>query len=281
MLKSFRVLYLVVLVLGPHASAQDHAHLNVGAAAQLEGKRLTFDNGADFTPESGYVKTLTYTNAGKFASLFQGNITLTVLHSANAFGEPVPNAPAPGTFVVAEIVSASGPAGGRFQFWETNSTTEAAFDIPTGTSEASYRFELSEAALGAGEPGGDAFGHIHGRRFSATKPGLYTVGFRALDVSTNGTAGGAIHIASDVLLVNFQAGINLLSVVIDSGMAHIRVAAPAGYVWQLEAKNQLSDLTWAPIGTPWEGSDKMIEIPDAQPAAVGRIYRANGTALPP
>src|SRR5262245_41154917 len=147
-----------------NSRAQDHGHLNVGATAQTAGAKLTFDNAADF--EQPYVKTLTFTNAGKFANLFQGNITLTVLHSTNAFGEPIPGAPAPGAFILAEIVAVQGPEGGQFQFWETNSTTTPAISIPTGTTDAGFKFEISEKDLGAGEPGGDPFGHIHGRRFT-------------------------------------------------------------------------------------------------------------------
>src|SRR3982751_5364777 len=87
--------------------AQDHGHLNVGATSQNQGAKLTFDNGIDFT--GNYVKSLTFTNAGKFANSYQGNITLTALHSVNPFGEPVPNAPAPGAFIIGEIVSVQGP----------------------------------------------------------------------------------------------------------------------------------------------------------------------------
>src|SRR5690242_17156667 len=113
------------------AVAQDYGHLNVGAVTQSAGSRLTFDNGADFI--GSYVKTLTYTNAGKYANLYQGNITLTALHSVNAFGEPTPGAAARGAFLVGEIVSVLGPEGGAFQFWETNSTVTPAVSIPTGS----------------------------------------------------------------------------------------------------------------------------------------------------
>jgi hypothetical protein len=259
--------------------AQDHGHLNVGAAAQTSGAQLRFDNGADFAAD--YVKTLTFTNAGKYANLFQGNITFTALHSLNAFGEPVPGAPAPGAFILAEIVSVAGPAGGRFQFWETNSVTTPAIGIPTGSANTGFRFELSEAALGAGEPGGDPFGHIHGRRFTVTKPGLYSVGFRAVDVSANGTAGGPIHSVSETLHVYFQGDVNVTKVEPDLDRPHVTFGAMAGYSWQLQSKDTLSDAIWAPAGLPVSGNDKLIEIEDDRPAGLSRVYRLMGTPVSP
>jgi hypothetical protein len=68
---------------------------------------------------------------------------------------------------------------------------------------------LSDASLGGGQPGADPFGHIHGRRFTADKAGVYTVGFKAYDISTNGTAGSPIHTAAEILDIVFQAGYNL------------------------------------------------------------------------
>src|SRR4030095_15046494 len=101
--------YLFVLALLVCSSfAQDHGHLNVGA----NGTSLTFDNGDTFTDP--YVKTLLFTNSGKYANVYNGNITLTALHSRDAFGVLDPAAPKPGSFAVAEIVSVDGPVGGAF-----------------------------------------------------------------------------------------------------------------------------------------------------------------------
>ena len=68
-----------------------------------------------------------------------------------------------------------------------------------------FRFDLSDKGRGAGVNGGDPFGHLHSRRFGVTKPGRYTVGFRAVDVSTNGQNGGPIHRPSDILAINFES----------------------------------------------------------------------------
>src|SRR5215203_4493379 len=100
---------LVLVLLVCSSFAQDHGHLNVGA----NGTSLTFDNGVTF--EDPYVKTLLFTNTGKYANVHNGNITLTALHSRDVFGDLDRAAPKPGSFVVAEVVSVEGPTGGAFQ----------------------------------------------------------------------------------------------------------------------------------------------------------------------
>jgi hypothetical protein len=240
--------------------AQDHGHLNIGASS---GK-LTFDNGADFS--GAYVKTLIFTNAGKYANFYQGNITFTALHSTNAFGEIDPAAPGLGAFVVAAVVSVEGPAGGEFAFWDSTGVTAS---FQTGTTNGTFRFNVSDADLGAGQPAGDAFGHIHGRRFTATKPGIYTVGFRVHDISANGPR----YAPSDVQFLTFQAGVNMVAIHPASGM--LTFGAAAGYSWQLEATSDL--VTWIPIGGPLTGNDTLLDIEDAAPPGQIRFYRVVGT----
>lgn len=275
-LKLALVACAALLQLAP-VQAQDHGHLNIGAKSQTQDAKLTFDNGADFTTGSLYVKTLTFSTTGKYAKFYNGNITLTALHATDAFGEAVVGGPAPGALIQAEIVSVQGPPGGFFQFWETNSTTAPTVVIPSGTTRAGFRFDIGEAALGAGQPGGDPFGHIHGRRFSVSKPGLYAVGFRAFDVSVNGTAGGPIHTPSDVLTVYFQGDVNIAHVVPDVDHTHITFGALLGYNWQVQAKDSLSDPQWTPVGAPVPGNDKLVEIEDERAVGASRFYRVVGT----
>jgi hypothetical protein len=188
-----------LLLTGGSALAQ-HGHLNAGATGQNQNDQLVWANGAIFAAESGYVNDLVFTDTGRYAGLFNGGITLTALSLTNAGG------PAAGSFLTAEIVSVLGPAGGQFAFWESEDLGGGAsplFSILTGGTGLSYQFALSDASLGAGVAGQDPFGHIHGRRFTATTEGLYTVGFRVLDTSVNGAGGGAIHLPSEVLYINF------------------------------------------------------------------------------
>lgn len=205
--RAVRLVWAGAAVMGMAAGSwAQHGHLNTGATGTSQGDSLMFANGHLFAAESGYVKDLPLADSGRFAGFFEGNITFTVLATTVDNGGPVPNAPASGSFVMAGIQSVSGPEGGRFGFWEAGSTVPTfeygvGYDvaIPTGL------WALSDASLGAGTPGADPYGHLHGRRFTATVPGLYEVSFRAFDLSGNGAGGGPIHTPSDVITIAFNA----------------------------------------------------------------------------
>ena len=177
-------------------------HLEAGAVGQNQNDALVWANAAELAANSGYVKALTFTTSGRYAGLYNGNITLTALSATEAGG------PALGSFIQAEIVSVTGPAGAFFGFWEGldyGGGTTPTFNIATGSEGLSLRYVLSDASAGAGQAGQDPAGHLHGRRFTASELGMYTVGFRAVDTSVNGAGGGSIHAPSDIVYVNFQA----------------------------------------------------------------------------
>jgi hypothetical protein len=277
MKETLTLVFALLVVAAKPSLAQSHAHLNAGALSQTQGAPLAFDNGADFITNSLYAKGLSFTNSGQFANLYQGNITLTALHATDPFGDPVPGGPAPGAFIVAEIVTVSGPVGGEFGFWETNSSSAPVFSIPVGTTNGNFRFDLSEAALGAGTPGGDPFGHIHGRRFTATKPGLYTVGFRLLDVSANGTDGGPIHTPSAIFPIYFQAGFTLLSLKPAANGADVSFAAPGDSVFTLQFSDDLKD--WTDVQT-FNGTDRIEKIHhDLSSGSVQGFYRFKASPI--
>src|SRR5258706_13539102 len=135
------------------AIAQDHGHLNVGAESQTVGSKLIFANGAAFATNSGYVKTLTYTNGPTYAGYFHGNTTLTVLPATAEHAGPDPQAPALGSYIVAQLVSLEGPEGGEFAFWDTGGITPS-FSIKVGEA-GTNTWILSE---NAGAPGTDPYG---------------------------------------------------------------------------------------------------------------------------
>ncbi len=195
---------LAALLLAAHGVQAQHGHLNAGAAGTSQSDALTFANGNIFAASSGYVKNLLYTNGGTYAGFFQGGITLTALATTTNNGGPVLNAPAPGSFIRTRIESVSGPAGGTFGFWEEGAASPT-LSMTVGSLMPTALWDLSDAGLGAGQPGADPFGHHHGRRLTADMGGTYTVGFRLYDTSANGAGGGPIHTASDLLLINFAA----------------------------------------------------------------------------
>ena len=271
------IIAMTLIMIAESAVAQDHGHLNVGAAGTNQNDALIFDERVIFEASSDYVKTLLYATFGTYTGYYQGNITFTALAASPAHLGPVPNAPALGSWLYAQLVSVDGTPGGAFAFWDTGATgpTISLICGTTGTNT----WLLSE---NGGLPTTDPYGHIHGRRFTATKPGIYTVGFRAFDFSTNGVGGGPIHTPSTVLKVYFQAGVNIKGIKPNVDRTLITFGAKAGFVWQIEAADSLpAGTNWQSIGAPLLGDDYFHEIEDGNPTKSRRFYRANGTVFVP
>lgn len=281
---SNRIILKAALALGLVLSVQlklqaQHGHLNVGAAGTNPGDRLIWANGADFIESSSYVKTLDYTNAARFAGYYQQNITLTVLPATAEHAGPDPAAPALGSFIQFRLACLEAPVGGEFGFWDAGTTNPSISLSAGGRSTNLWRLTESD-----GSPGSDPYGHVHGRRFTATKPGLYRIGFTAVDTSTNGPGGGPIHTDSVELPIWFQAGVNIQSVEpdFDEGGVLVRFGATAGYSWQVETTLSLgAPGAWNPIGTPVTGADLVVEVLVASPPGEQRFYRVTGTPVVP
>ena len=251
---------LIVLSLGIAlaAQSQDHGHINIGSVGVNQNDPLIFDNTAIFEVATNYVKTLTLTTSGTYSGYYQGNITFTALAGTVAHAGPVLKAPAFGSQIYAQLAAVTGPAGGVFSFWDTGATNPT-LGLVSG-SAGTNTWLLSE---NDGLPGSDPYGHFHGRRFTATKPGIYTVSFRALDFSTNGTNGGAIHTPSQVMQVYFEAGVNVKHIEPDVDHTHVTFAAPIGKTWVVEASASVAtDAVWTTISAPIVGDDYFHEITD-------------------
>jgi hypothetical protein len=267
-----RLSVLTFTTLTSTALAQDHGHLNVGAIGTNQNDQLIFDNGDVFDTATNYVKTLVRATSGTYSGYYQGNITLTALAATPTYLGPVPNAPALGSWIFAQLVSVDGPAGGAFAVWDTGATSPT-ISLVSGTT-GTNTFRLSESD---GSPGTDPYGHIHGRRFTATLPGIYTVGLRAFDFSTNGVNGGPIHSPSPVLRLYFQAGVNIKHLEPDVDHTHVEFSAPIGQSWVVEAADSLAtNTTWTTISAPIVGDDYFHEITDDQTVAGNRFYRMRG-----
>lgn len=261
------------------ARAQDHGHIFAGSVGTAQNDKLIFDNAADFGSSAGYIKTLTYTNGATYAGYYQGNITFAALARLPANAGPVPHAPALGSYIQVQLVSVEGPNGGAFSFWNTGATspTYSLSNGQTGTN-------MWNVTSSDGSSGSDPYGHVHGRRFTLSKAGIYKVGFKLFDTSINGEGGGPIHSPSDVLFVWFQAGVNIQSVEPDfeAGHVHVRFGAQAGFSWQLEATTALaSPVDWKPAGLPSVGNDYIVEVIHEGVPGEQRYYRVSGTVVVP
>jgi hypothetical protein len=246
-----------------------HRHLEAGALGTEQGDALYFVNSDELGISSGYVMTLRWAEEGRYAGYFQGGLTLTVLPATANAGGPDPHAPAPGSFIQAGIASVHGPPGGEFGFWEAGAT-EPTESVAAGSTGSGW-FAISDSDR---TPGSDPFGHIHGRRFTATQAGLYRVGFRLVDTSTHGAEGGPIHAPSDVVWIHFQAGLVIASVVREPGTAAVTFGTPPNRVLTLESSTNLVIGTgWLPVADPVLGDEHFQTVLDRSAVHPVQYYR--------
>ena len=252
----------MALTLMPVAEAQ-HAHLNGGAMDSTVGKALYFPNGFNFVTNSGYFLPLKKATNGPYAGHHQGSLTLTALPATGDNGGPAFGHAAFGARIEAVVVSVDGPPGGSFGFWDSDGeedATQLTFSVPVGQRLGTRSFVLSQ---NQGESGADPYGHIHGRRFSATVPGLYVVGFQLVDTSSNGPGGGPLHPASDILPMYVQAGLTLAAVGMEDGALVVVYAAEKGVTYRLERAAQwppASESDWTLVGQPLVGTGKLERV---------------------
>ncbi len=262
-----------VALLAATARLAAHEHVAVGADSLVPGSPLVFVSDDDFGADTGFAFALAAGTQAPYAGYYIGELTFAALASTGANGGPEPLHAAPGSHIEVVLESVSGPAGGVFAFWETpgndEDATEVTFAVPVGETGGNHRFVVSE---NHGEAGADPYGHIHGRIFSATKPGLYQVGFHFVDTSTNGPAGGPIHAPSEKFLLNFQAGLTLSGVAPSAGGYDVTFATVTGQTLHLESTTVLGDpKAWKSVGDAVAGDDHLHVI--TVPATATAYFR--------
>ena len=266
------ILISAVLVVSAVVRAQDHGHLYISAYSQNPGAQLYFDNGNTFEVSSGYAKTLLLnTNpASRYFGRYDGNITVTprstnILRGAD-YG---PNAPAPGSVIYFQITNVSGPVNGAFEFWESTGTSPAV-SIPAGSGATN----LVKVSQSTGAPDDDPWGHIHGRRFTATEPGIYFVTLRALDLSTNGPGGAPNHAPSAPLTIAFQAGFAIASVTRTNNVATVRFGTAVTHDFTVQANTNLFFSNgWFNVSARLRGTDYFQSVQDNAATNSARFYR--------
>ncbi|GAB4179426.1 MAG: hypothetical protein Fur0032_20120 [Terrimicrobiaceae bacterium] len=161
-----------------------HDHIEVGEDPDEEGKielfgplaqvalwvprGATFSNYAQLFPGGFFSNELTFTT---------DNL---VLDSLPPFSDPR-----------IEFLSVTGPVGGEIGFWEPDATS------PTLSLLTGWTFSGGNAPGFAVELGGD--GHVHGRLFTFTLPGTYTISMRAVSEANPSLT------PSDPITTTFQA----------------------------------------------------------------------------
>jgi len=241
-----------------------HSHINAGATSRQPGSPLNFSNGTTWDAASGFLIHLAPNNTTPYGPIYLGgtDVTFTSLAATPDNGGPDPRAALPGSHVEMILVSVTGPAAGALSFWDSFDgffeATEITFSMPTATTNGAYPIALSE---NDGSAGADPYGHIHGRKFSANVPGLYTAGFRLVDTSVNGAGGGPVHSPSEVTYFNFQAGTTLQVVKVAGGEATVQFGTELGKTYYVEASNALGvDAHWTTLAGPLAGTDRLMSV---------------------
>lgn len=253
------LLVWILMLSFPGRVLAQHSHLNAGAVQPVAGSPLYFANGFNFLTESGYAVPLKAVTNGTFAGLYRGTITFTSLPATENYGGPAFGHAAPGAHLELQVESIRGPQGGAFVFWENENGEPGeaiTFSVPVSETQGTNRFALSE---NDGSPDSDPYGHIHGRYFGATKPGLYEIGLRILNTSVNGPGGGALHPASELAAMYFQAGVTVADVSVQEGSATVRYAAFKGGTYHLETATS-PEGPWAEVGSPTIGADHLVSV---------------------
>jgi hypothetical protein len=250
-------------------------HIFGGALGTNQNDKLTFSNGAlyDATRSSFYFPQILRTN-GLNKGYYRGDVlTFTALAATVVNGGPIPNHAAFGAQLAVQVASVSGPPGGSFAFWEGDGENDLGFitfSVPVGTTNGTNFFIISE---NSGVPNSDPYGHIHGREFTTSAPGTYTVGFRVIDLSTNGAGGGPIQSPSDILPVVFQAGLKIETIQIITNRVNVYFRSPTAVNISLEATDSLKTGNWLTIAGPLRGNNALQFLAETNPPTSNRFYR--------
>jgi hypothetical protein len=258
-----------------------HIHLYAGAESSAPSSRLFFSNGYLFDTNSySYltppVPACIFMNDldPLYPGLHQTAASFAALPATIWTGGPTPFAAEQDAYIEMKIISVQGPPGAEFSFWSENeeaTQTTKVFSIPTGTLNGTNQFNLSEGIL---VPEPDPFGHIHGRRFTASKPGLYTVGVQLIDTSTTGPGGGPVHSPSDTNYFYFQAGLFINWIVHTNGVSALQFGTRAFHDYYVEAVNALPSTNWE-VAAQISASDHsdLHVLLDTNAVSTSRFYR--------
>lgn len=259
-----------------------HAHIYAGIATQNPGVPLWFQNSNlwDTNSYGGFTQApaCIYFESNLpalYPALYQSATTFSALPATIFKGGPSPFAASLGTYIELRFVSLQGPAGGSLTLWNEIADPahpSAMFTILVGIANGTNRFNVSEGD--ASDPFSDPYGHVHGRRLTLDKPGLYTVGLQLVDTSHNGLGGGPVHSPSVTNYFYLQAGLFLSNFSRSNNASVARFGLPGFTNFVFEASPVLPATNWVTVATVTGTSHSEVRwVRDTNAIAQARFYR--------
>jgi len=262
--------------------AAQHSHLYVGAVSPNPGEPLWFENAYAWDTNSwgGYTKypACIYMEANEpvlYPGLYQSAISFVSDPATIYTGGPSPYAASLGTYIQLKFISLEGPKGGELSIWSEIEDPEhpsLMFTVPVGTTNGTQMFNLSEGD--PSDPSADPYGHIHGRRFTLNKPGLYTVGLQLVDTSSNGPDGGPVQSASTNSYFYLQAGLCIDNVFRTNNVTVVRFGLTGFIDYYFEASPTVDGTNWTTIyKEPGAPHSDLHWLTDTNATNATRFYR--------
>lgn len=257
-----------------------HFHLAAGAASTTQGSQLQLNSADNFLAESGYAAVMTLRTNPPTVGYYMGGPTFTAAQGDGTEGPPA----AAGAQLWIVVRAVDGPAGGHWSFWEAGESedygTSITFTYATGTTNGTNAFILSQLEF---QP--DPYGHIHGRAFTADKPGLYTVWVQLADRSRNGPGGSPLHTPSPIYRFHFQAGTTIARLTRNQTQVTTTFAtqpsnAARQFSYYLEASPAPDGLApWTTVAGPLRGNNRLNTLAaPVDPVATETFYRLRVTS---
>lgn len=235
-------------LLSPVLSAHSHVDVQAGPSGQLVLVGATKE-------------TMVYVPPGEpftlYAPRFPGGYYATELTFSSE--DPL----TPNALPRIQIISVSGPAGATFAFWEAGATT------PTWTRATGWNASGGDYPEFITYEDASGVGHIHGRLFTATHPGTYTVAFRAIDGTASAPrAASAPYVATIEVLATPP-----LSIGVADRIARLSFASRTEFTYDLQSSTDLVTWTNVPAHQFVAGTGGAIEVTDALAERVRVFYR--------
>ena len=238
---------------------EDPMTFRFGALGQTNGAPLSFINAYQFLTSSQSVVNLRYTNDGPCSLQYAGCIPMMAVPSTTGNGGPATNCAALGSRLELELVSLAGPPQASLGFWEAGAI-QPDFSLATGEAVGTNRLVLSQ---NSGAPDTDPYGCIQGRHLAVNQPGLYCLGFRAVDTSTNGPAGSPIHAASPLYRLYLQAGLTIASLTRQGPAVTASYGGEPNRTFYLERSLALgASGAWQTVAGPLAGTNRVQTLTD-------------------